>query len=80
MDSGVRALLGMQKPYGLWNKSAKTGFVTTAYVLHALSRLFPLSPPEYPRQRFEFSPGDSLRATLARVRDLSHSEDPGWPT
>ena len=77
VDSGVRALLGMQKPYGLWNQSAKTGFVTTAYVLHALSRLFPLSPPEHPRQWFEFSPGDSLRATLARVRDLSHSEDPG---
>ncbi len=77
VDSGVQALLGMQKPYGLWNQSAKTGFVTTAYVLHALSRLFPQSPDEQSRQRFEFSPEDSLRATLARVRDLSHSEDPG---
>ena len=76
VDSGVQALLGMQKPYGLWNQSAKTGFVTTAYVLHALSRLFPLSPAEQSRQRFEFSPEDSLRTTLARVRDLSHSEDP----
>ena len=77
VDSGVRALLGMQKPYGLWNKSAKTGFVTTAYVLHALSRLFPVSPEEPPRQRFEFTPEDSLRTTLSKVRDLSHSEDPG---
>ena len=77
VDSGVRALLRMQKPYGLWNQSAKTGFVTTAYVLHALSRLYPVSPIERLRERFEFLPGDPLTLTLARVRDLSHSEDPG---
>lgn len=76
VDSGVQALLGMQKPYGLWNRSAKTGFVTTAYVLHALSRLYPAPPVEHPKEQFAFLPGDSLRATLAKVRDLSHSEDP----
>ena len=75
--SGVQALLRMQKPYGLWNQSAITGFVTTAYVLHALSRLYPAPPVEQPREQFEFSPTDPLRTTLARVRDLSHSEDPG---
>ena len=31
----------MQDPYGRWNRNALTGFVTTAYTLHALSRLYP---------------------------------------
>ncbi len=75
--SGVQALLQMQKPYGLWNQSAITGFVTTAYVLHALSRLYPAPPVKRLRESFEFSAADPLRITLARVRDLSHSEDPG---
>ncbi len=38
---GVEWLLQNQYPYGLWNAAAATGFVTTAYVIRALSRLHP---------------------------------------
>ncbi len=41
ISRGVKALLSKQDPYGRWNKTAQTGFVTTAYALHALSRLYP---------------------------------------
>ena len=46
-----QALLKMQHPYGLWNRSARTGFVTTSYVLHTLSRLYPDAQPKLSRQR-----------------------------
>jgi hypothetical protein len=38
---GVAWLLAHQDSHGRWNKSALTGFVTTAYAIHALSRLYP---------------------------------------
>jgi hypothetical protein len=73
---GVKALLRAQDPYGRWNKSALTGFVTTAYSLHALSRLYPEKPAKPPRATFVPPSGESLLATLARVRALSHTDDP----
>ncbi len=73
---GVKALLRMQDPYGRWNKSALTGFVTTAYALHALSRLYPEKPVKPPRAEFEPRRGETLTATMARVRALSHTDDP----
>jgi hypothetical protein len=68
---GVNALLRMQDPYGRWNRNALTGFVTTAYSIHALSRLYPQT--ETPRQRSEFEPrrGESLADTVARFRALA---------
>ena len=75
ISRGVEALLKMQKPYGLWNESAQTGFVTTGYALHALSRLFPASPVNFSRKDFVPSPNESLIETLKRVRTLSHTED-----
>ena len=45
----------MQHPYGLWNRSARTGFVTTSYVMHTLSRLYPDAPPKLTRKDFEAS-------------------------
>ena len=69
---GVQALLAMQHPYGLWNRSAKTGFVTTSYVLHTLSRLFPDAPPKLSRKDFEPQPDESLHDTIARMRLLAH--------
>ncbi|HJS09052.1 MAG TPA: prenyltransferase/squalene oxidase repeat-containing protein [Pirellulales bacterium] len=72
VDRGVKALLAMQHPYGLWNRSARTGFVTTAYVLHTLSRLFPDNPPKFTRQDFEARPGESLLDTIARMRRLAY--------
>ena len=70
---GVKALLAMQKPYGLWNQSALTGFVTTGYALHALSRLFPVSAVRPSTEDFEIAPEESLLTTLKRVRNLTHT-------
>jgi hypothetical protein len=76
---GVGALLRMQDPYGRWNRSAKTGFVTTSYVLHTLARLFPDTPRRFSRKDFEPQPrksmrGESLQDTVARHRSLAHLE------
>lgn len=73
---GVKALLRMQDPYGRWNKNALTGFVTTAYSMHALSRLYPNTPVKFTRSAFEAKRGESLSATVARVRALSQTDDP----
>ncbi len=73
---GVKALLRAQDPYGRWNKNALTGFVTTAYSLHALARLYPEKTIKPVRATFVPRSGESLSATLARVRALSHSDDP----
>ena len=73
---GVQALLRMQDPCGRWNKSAQTGFVTTAYALHALSRLYPMTPAAANRREFEPRPGESLPAAIARTRALSQTGDP----
>lgn len=40
---GVKALLRMQHPSGYWNAASQTGFVTTSYSMHALSRIFPMT-------------------------------------
>ncbi|MDQ3009804.1 MAG: HEAT repeat domain-containing protein, partial [Acidobacteriota bacterium] len=77
---GVKALLRMQDPYGRWNKNALTGFVTTSYALHALSRLYPATPVKPMRAEFEAKPGESLPATIARVRALSHINNPADAT
>lgn len=69
---GVKALLRMQDPYGRWNKNALTGFVTTAYALHALARLYPETPVKPVRAAFEPRRDESLPETVARVRALSH--------
>ena len=66
---GVAALLRVQDPYGRWNKNAQTGFVTTAYCLHALARLYPVSDrPVIPEAK-------RLTGRIARARALSHAED-----
>lgn len=72
---GVKALLRQQDPYGRWNKNALTGFVTTSYALHALSRLYPETPVKPTRAQFTPRAGESLPATIARVRALSHTDD-----
>jgi hypothetical protein len=72
VDRGVKALLAMQHPYGLWNRSARTGFVTTSYVLHTLSRLFPDAQPKLSRQDYEGKPGESLHDSIARMRLLAY--------
>jgi FOG: HEAT repeat len=68
---GVEALLRMQDPYGRWNRNALTGFVTTAYALHALARLYPDTPQPIHRADFEARTGESLADTVARFRALA---------
>ena len=78
ISRGVKALLGKQDPYGRWNKTAQTGFVTTAYALHALSRLYPEAPEKPARPVFEPQPQENLRSRITRVRMLSHSGEPAF--
>ncbi|MEJ7605941.1 MAG: hypothetical protein WKF37_06675 [Bryobacteraceae bacterium] len=66
---GVDALLKMQDAYGRWNRSALTGFVTTAYVINALSRLYPEVPQ--PKQALEPQAGESTSDTVARFRAMA---------
>jgi hypothetical protein len=68
---GVTALLALQDPYGRWNKNALTGFVTTAYVEHALSKLYPGSDPAPKRADFVAPPGESILDAAARMRGLA---------
>lgn len=68
---GVDALLRMQDPYGRWNRNALTGFVTTAYSLHALSRLYPEKAVRAERTDFEPKVNESLADTVARFRAMA---------
>jgi hypothetical protein len=71
VKSGVEALLKMQDPYGRWNRNALTGFVTTAYALHALSRLYPDQRVKPVREDFSPRPNESLSDTIARFRAMA---------
>lgn len=68
---GVDALLRKQDPFGRWNQHALTGFVTTAYTLHALSRLYPATDAAPTRADFAPRTGESLSDTVARYRALA---------
>jgi len=73
---GVQALLRMQDPNGRWNKAAITGFVTTAYGLHALSRLYPETPRAPKRSEFVAPAGERLPAAVRRVQALALTGEP----
>lgn len=68
---GVEALLRMQDAYGRWNRNALTGFVTTAYSIHALSRLYP--EKRAPRDAADYKPraNESVADTIARFRAMA---------
>ena len=66
---GVAALLRVQDPYGRWNNHALTGMVTTAYSIHALSRLYPVVPE--PVGNLRAVANESLADTVARFRALA---------
>ena len=71
---GVAALLKMQHPTGYWNAASQTGFVTTSYSMHALSRLFPLDEQQQVRpQTPGLTSNDTPLADLRRLRDLAQS-------
>ena len=73
---GVSALLTMQKPAGRWNKAALTGFVTTAYALHALARLYPAIPHPLRRADYLPKPNETLLQALHRVQALALTAEP----
>ena len=75
VERGIKALLKQQHPTGYWNGKSITGFVSTSYALHALSRYFPTDPPTYSKEQFQQREGESLVAAIRRVRDLSATED-----
>lgn len=68
---GVEAMLKRQDPFGRWNQHALTGFVTTAYTLQALSRLYPASDAKPARADFEPRAGEELSDTVARFRAMA---------
>jgi hypothetical protein len=68
---GVDALLRMQDLYGRWNRNALTGFVTTAYAMHALSRLYPMQSASPEEKAFDAKADESLADTVARYRALA---------
>ena len=75
---GVKGLLGLQHPSGLWKGQSQTGFVSTSYAMHALSRLFPVEPPQYTADQFKPVKNETLVETIRRVRQLSVVEDPKY--
>jgi hypothetical protein len=68
---GVDALLRMQDSYGRWNRNALTGFVTTSYSMHALSRLYPETRAARNAADYEPRAGESLADTVARFRAMA---------
>lgn len=75
VKKGIDALLKLQKPTGLWKVASKTGFVSTSYALHALSRYFPTKPPTYEIDQFRPQDSESLTATIRRVRNTAMAQD-----
>lgn len=71
IGKAVEWLLKKQDAYGRWNEHAITGFVTTAYTMHALSRIYSETPVVNTRADFEAKPGESLADTIARFRALA---------
>jgi hypothetical protein len=72
---GIQALLKQQHPTGYWNGQSQTGFVSTSYALHALSRYFPTEPEIPADNAFDGSKSELLVDTTARVRRMSLTED-----
>ena len=71
-------LLGDQFEYGLWNHAAQTGFVTSAYVIRALSRLYPAEARPRERPNGESIDDFPLLDALSRVRRHQASGDATW--
>jgi len=71
----VDALLKKQDPFGRWNEHALTGFVTTAYTLQALARLYPANDPKPARADLAPKPNESLADTVARLRALAQTDN-----
>ncbi len=73
---GVKGLLGLQHPSGYWKGQSQTGFVSTSYALHALSRLFPVEPPMFEVKDFAAKSEESLPDAIDRVRRAAIVDEP----
>ncbi|MEX2300129.1 MAG: prenyltransferase/squalene oxidase repeat-containing protein [Bryobacterales bacterium] len=72
----VQWLLANQFEYGLWNASAQTGFVTNAYVIRALSLLYPQEKEIARRDDFVPRKDETPLETISRMRRLQASGNP----
>ncbi len=70
VERAVGWLMANQLPYGLWNKAAQTGFVTTAYAIRALGLLFPEVRKPAGAVELKASSGEDFLDTLSRLRRL----------
>jgi hypothetical protein len=75
VKKGIDALMKLQKPTGMWKVASQTGFVSTSYAVHALSRYFPTEPPTYQDTQFKSQQGERLVQTIRRVRDTAMAQD-----
>ncbi|MGZ0169618.1 MAG: hypothetical protein ACKVHE_08680, partial [Planctomycetales bacterium] len=73
---GVTGLLGLQHPSGFWKGQSQTGFVSTSYALHALSRLFPVEPPSHNVTDFAAPADETLPEAIDRVRRAAIVDEP----
>ena len=78
VQRATKWLLDDQYEYGLWNHSAQTGFVTTAYVIRALSRLYPVETRQSEQPSEQSIAELSLLEALSRVRRHQVSGDAAW--
>ncbi|MDA0588961.1 MAG: hypothetical protein O2820_14395 [Planctomycetota bacterium] len=76
VEKGVKALLGLQHPTGFWKGQSQTGFVSTSYALHALSRLYPTEPAEVSMNNYFPKHVESLPERIERHRAASNTNDP----
>ena len=76
IQRATKWLLDDQIEYGLWNHAAQTGFVTTAYVIRALSRLYPDKADHALAALADPVPDESALALLSRVRRMQGAGDP----
>ncbi|NQV25063.1 MAG: hypothetical protein HQ518_11920 [Rhodopirellula sp.] len=76
VQKGVQGLLRLQHPSGYWKGQSQTGFVSTGYALHALSRLFPVEPAKYSVDDFAMASNETLPETIDRIRRASILDEP----
>ncbi|MDA1161465.1 MAG: hypothetical protein O3B13_00020 [Planctomycetota bacterium] len=76
VKQGVKGLLGLQHPSGYWKGQSQTGFVSTSYALHALSRLFPVELPKQGVRDFAAATDETLPETIDRVRRAAIVDEP----
>ena len=68
---GVQALLRLQDPSGRWNRAAQTGFVTSAYALHALARLYPATAAKQTSETHTPNSAENLPQTLHHLQQIA---------